>query len=358
MKNYNKLLCVGILALIPVFIGAVACKKGDGVSDSTTAAIEALGQGVYAVLSTGKGEIIVKLEYEKTPLTVSNFVALAEGKMDAAKGKPFYDGLTFHRVISRNNGDDQDFMIQGGDPLGNGTGGPGYKFADEFDSSLRHDVPGILSMANSGPATNGSQFFITLVPTPWLDGKHTIFGHVVKGQDVVEKIKQGDKINSIRIVRVGDSANAFKPDQAVFNTLQDAAKAAAEERLASARKNDIAKIEAKYPKASKSPSGIWYTITKQGSGSKPEAGKTVSMKYKLSLLDGQVLDNSDFHGGEFQFQVGVGQVIPGWDEMVSDMKVGEKRIVVIPPELGYGAAGAGGVVPPNAYLEFDMEMLK
>ncbi|MDR0662523.1 MAG: peptidylprolyl isomerase [Spirochaetaceae bacterium] len=188
------------------------------MSDSTEiepGAFEDLGDGVFAVINTTRGEIVVKLYYDKAPLTVSNFVALAEGKMDAAKGKPFYNGLKFHRVIAN-------FMIQGGDPRGDGTGGPGYKFRDEFAPDLRHDGPGVLSMANSGPNTNGSQFFITHVETPWLDGKHSVFGRVVRGQNVVDAIRQGDTINSITIARNGGAAQAFRPDQANFDKLAKA----------------------------------------------------------------------------------------------------------------------------------------
>jgi peptidylprolyl isomerase len=202
----------GIYALFAVLMLMGACKKEKVVADT-------FGDGLFAKIDTTKGTIVVQLEYQKTPLTVTNFVALAEGKMNAAKGKPFYDGLKFHRVISRNNGDDQDFMIQGGDPAGNGTGGPGYQFPDEFDTSLRHSVPGVLSMANAGPGTNGSQFFITLVPTPWLDNRHTVFGHVVQGQEIVNNIVQGDKINAITIIRTGAGAKAFKADQAAFDAL-------------------------------------------------------------------------------------------------------------------------------------------
>jgi peptidyl-prolyl cis-trans isomerase A (cyclophilin A) len=164
-----------------------------------------LEKGIYAMIKTSKGDIILMLEYQKTPLTVANFIGLAEGKLDnkaKASGIPFYNGLKFHRVI-------KDFMIQGGDPAGNGSGGPGYKFKDEIVPELKHDRPGILSMANAGPATNGSQFFITHKETPWLDGKHTVFGHVIVGQDVVNAIVQGDTIESIEIKRVGKEAKRF-----------------------------------------------------------------------------------------------------------------------------------------------------
>jgi cyclophilin family peptidyl-prolyl cis-trans isomerase len=184
---------------------------------TTKAADTKLADGVYAEFQTSKGKIVCQLEHEKTPLTVANFVGLAEGTKNYStdgsapkkQDKPFYDGLNFHRVIAS-------FMIQGGCPQGRGTGGPGYKFKDECRDDLKHSGPGILSMANAGPGSNGSQFFITHVATPHLDGRHTVFGRVVEGQDVVNRIAIGDKITTLKIVRVGEKAKAYKGDQADF----------------------------------------------------------------------------------------------------------------------------------------------
>lgn len=317
-----------------------------------------LGDGLFARISTGRGDIIVRLEYDRTPLTVCNFVALAEGRMTAAGGKRYYDGLTFHRVISKANGDDQDFMIQGGDPLGNGSGGPGYRFPDEIVPALKHDKPGILSMANAGPGTNGSQFFITIVPTPWLDGRHTVFGQVIEGQNVINRIRQGDKIERITIIRNGQAANAFKADQAAFDTLLGQANATAVNRVQAQRNADIASINTKYPNATQTSSGIRYIIQKQGTGVKPTAGKTVRVNYKGSLLSGQVFDSSDVQGRPIEFAVGTGRVISGWDEMLLDMRIGEKRLAIIPPEHAYGDRAMGnGLIPANSFLVFEMELI-
>lgn len=185
--------------------------NNDTMSDLNTSN-NGLTDGMYARFVTSRGNITVRLHFDLVPMTVGNFVALAEGKMPnnaKPQGTPFYDGLKFHRVISMKNGDGQDFMIQGGDPMGTGAGGPGYQFRDEFDPRLRHDGPGVLSMANAGPGTNGSQFFITHVATPWLDGRHSVFGRVVEGQDVVNNILQGDLIQKLEIIRVGEAAENF-----------------------------------------------------------------------------------------------------------------------------------------------------
>ncbi|MDR2304122.1 MAG: peptidylprolyl isomerase [Treponema sp.] len=316
-----------------------------------------LGNGLFARISTSRGNIVVRLEFQKTPLTVCNFVALAEGKLNNTKGKPFYDGLSFHRVISRVNGDAEDFMIQGGDPLGNGSGGPGYRFPDEFDSSLRHTGPGTLSMANAGPDTNGSQFFITLVATPWLNDRHTVFGKVVEGQNVVNAIKQGDKINKVTIIRNGSAAQAFKADQAAFDSLVAQVKAGNAAKAKAKRDAVIAEINRKYPNTTQTPSGLRYIIQKQGRGDKPQKGKNVSVNYKGMFLSGEVFDESAVRGGPIEFPAGTGRVIPGWDEAVLDMKIGEKRLVVIPPELAYGDRDAGPI-PANSFLVFEMELVR
>jgi peptidylprolyl isomerase len=311
----------------------------------------ALGNGMFARITTNRGDIVVRLEFQKTPLTVCNFAALAEGKMTVAGGKPFYNGLTFHRVID-------DFMIQGGDPLGNGTGGPGYRFPDEFDPTLKHDGPGVLSMANAGPGTNGSQFFITHVATPWLDGKHTVFGRVVEGQNVVNAVRRGDKIERITIIRNGALAGAFKADQAAFDNLSRSAAANAAAQVKARRDADLAVINRNYPNALRSPSGLRYIFQREGTGAKPQAGKTVRVAYTGKFLGGEVFDSSDRQGRPLEFPAGTGRVIPGWDEAVMDMKVGEKRLVVIPPELAYGDQGAGnGAIPANSFLIFEMELL-
>ena len=311
----------------------------------------ALGNGLFARINTDKGDIVVRLEFQRTPLTVCNFVALAEGKMNICQGKPYYNGLTFHRVIA-------DFMIQGGDPQGTGSGGPGYRFPDEIVPTLKHDGPGVLSMANAGPGTNGSQFFITHVATPWLDGKHTVFGRVVEGQDVVNVIQQGDRMRSVAIIRNGPQASQFRADQAAFDDLLKDIGSAADRRTRSQREADIAQINAKYPNAVQTPSGVRYVIQRQGTGVKPTAGKTVRVNYKGSFLNGQVFDSSDTQGRPLEFPVGVGRVIKGWDEMVLDMKIGERRIAIIPPELAYGERGAGnGAIPPNSFLVFEMELV-
>ena len=308
--------------------------------------------GVFAIMQTSKGSIVLELFYDKTPLTVTNFVGLAEGTLDAAKGKPFYDGLTFHRVIA-------DFMIQGGDPEGTGRGGPGYRFADECRDDLFFDKPGYLAMANAGPGTNGSQFFITHVPTDWLNGKHTIFGQVVNAdsQKVVNAVQQGDKIEKLTIVRQGEAAKAFTATQADFDKLAEEAKIAAAEKAKAANAKKIAEVEKAFPGYAKDSNGIYFKTTKEGSGSKIGGRKNVACEYKGYLVDGRVFDQSKGRG-PLEFVTDGGQMIPGFDIMVQDMKVGEKRTIVIPSDLAYGPNGIPGVIPGGAYIAFDVELVR
>jgi len=322
-----------------------------------TADAQQLGDGLFARITTSRGDIVVRLEYQRAPLTVCNFIALAEGSMSVARGRRYYDGLTFHRVISRANGDGEDFMIQGGCPLGNGQGGPGYSFPDEFDSTLKHDRAGVLSMANAGPGTNGSQFFITIVPTPHLDGRHTVFGYVVQGQGVVNSIRQGDRIERVAIIRNGPAASAFRGDQETFDRMLHQAEAAISSRVQTQRNADITKINAEYPNTMLTSSGIRYIVQKQGTGNKPVPGRNVRVNYTGKLLSGTVFDRSDLRGRPFEFQVGTGTVIRAWDEIVLDMQVGEKRLVIIPPELAYRERAIGSVIPANSFLIFEMELV-
>jgi len=308
--------------------------------------------GVYAVFDTDKGEMVISLEYKKTPMTVTNFVGLAEGNIEndhADEGEPYYDGLNFHRVIG-------DFMIQGGCPSGTGTGGPGYKFADEIVVELKHDSPGILSMANAGPGTNGSQFFITHGPTPHLDGKHTVFGKIVEGMDVVNSIEQGDRINTVTIIRKGEDAKAFLPTNETFSAMQKDAASAAQAKLTEKYDSQFKKFKKIAPDAIETASGLRYVVEKEGEGSdKPVPGQTISCHYKGTFLNGDEFDSSYKRGEPLSFQIG--QVIEGWNEALQDMTKGEKRTLYIPSYLAYGERGAGGAIPPNSPLVFEVELL-
>jgi len=307
-----------------------------------------MNNGLYAKFNTSKGAILVNLEFEKTPGTVGNFVALAEGNLEnksKPQGTPYYDGLKFHRVIA-------DFMIQGGCPQGTGTGSPGYSFDDEFHPELKHSGPGVLSMANSGPASNGSQFFITHVATPWLDNKHTVFGNVVEGQDIVDAIAQDDILNTLEIVRVGEAAEKFNAIEA-FRTFEGSRV----EREAKAKEEAKAAMEKIAAGYNETPSGLRYKVLQEGNGVQAVKGNNVSVHYKGQLVDGTVFDSSYDRKQPIDFQVGIGQVIAGWDEGLLLLKVGDKARFVIPSNLAYGSQGAGGVIPPDATLIFDVELM-
>jgi len=305
--------------------------------------------GIYAKFTTTKGDILIQLTHTETPGTVGNFVALAEGTLEnnaKSQGTPYYNGLKFHRVIP-------DFMIQGGDPSGTGAGGPGYQFDDEFHKDLRHDTPGVLSMANAGPSTNGSQFFITHVATPWLDDKHTVFGKVVEGQEVVDAITQGDTMDTVEIIRVGEDAKKWNAVEA-FRKFEGSR----EKRLEDAKKAQEEELEKLAAGFEVTQSGLRYQIIQKGNGKRPKKGDNVSVHYKGMFADGGVFDSSYKRGNPIEFPVGVGHVIPGWDEGVLLLSEGAKARFVIPSHLAYGAAGAGGVIPPDATLVFDVELIK
>ena len=304
--------------------------------------------GLFATISTSKGEIKIELEFEKTPGTVGNFVGLSLGLINNSikpLGEAYYNGLKFHRVIN-------DFMIQAGCPFGTGTGDPGYKFDDEFHSELKHDRPGVISMANAGPSTNGSQFFITHVETPWLDNKHTVFGNVIDGMDVVNSISQNDEIISVKINAVGDKAKAFDAAKA----FEDFNKSKAD-RIKKEKENELKILKDLSKGFSKTSSGLLYKFEKENNSHKPSNGNKVKVHYKGMLLDGTVFDSSFKRNQPIEFTLGVGQVIKGWDEGISLLGIGDKASFIIPSDLAYGAAGAGGVIPPDATLVFEVELI-
>jgi cyclophilin family peptidyl-prolyl cis-trans isomerase len=343
-------------------------------------------EGIFATIATNKGDITLQLEYQKAPITVANFISLAEGKNafvtdEKLKGKPFFDGLKFHRVISN-------FMIQTGDPTGSGAGGTGYAFKDEF-TDLKFDKGGVLAMANSGPATNSSQFFITHKDTPWLNGKHTIFGHVTQGMDIVNSIAQEDVITKVTITRKGAAAKYFDASKVFANYYENKAEDAKKQALIEAEKvkatNEkyagviaakVAYLAAAKATATTTPSGLTYKIIQKGTGVKPVDGSTFYFHYAGYFEDGTLFDSSyeevaKAYGkydanraaqngyAAFPFQAGKKDgMIPGFLEGLSVMSYGDKAILFIPSNLAYGESGAGGVIPPNATLIFELEMFE
>jgi peptidylprolyl isomerase len=309
-----------------------------------------LPDGLYAEITTPRGVIVCRLEYRKAPMTVSNFVGLAEGtlKANGVTGKRYFDGLTFHRV-------EPGFVIQGGDPKGNGFGGPGYQFPNETSPDLKHDGPGVLAMANAGPHTNGSQFYLTMRAAPQLDGGYSVFGKVVQGNDVVAKIVKGDRMTSVKILRIGSDAEGFTVTQAGFDALVASAKAAVAEKARKDREAALSTVAKKYPDLKTTASGLRYRIVKQGSGPSPSDGAQVTVHYTGWLLDGTKFDSSKDGGSPVTLRIG--QVIEGWNEALKSMKKGEVRLLVIPPELGYGERGYPGVIPGNAFLVFEVELI-
>lgn len=328
-----------------------------------------LEDGLYAKIVTNKGDILLNLAYKRAPMTVANFVGLAEGtiKNDAKElGTPFYNGLTFHRVV-------KNFVIQGGDPEGNGSGGPGYQFPQEIHPELKHDKAGTLAMANSGPNTNGCQFYITHKATPHLDGGYNVFGYTQKGQDVVDKIVQGDNIVSVKILRIGKEAKAFDAPT-VFETKTTELKAQSEEEQAlikSAALQRVKEVDNLVLKAETTKSGLKYIIHQKGNGKKVEKGNKAKVNYSLYLKEtGKVIDtsieafakkngiyNSKRPYEPFELTVGAGQVIKGWDEGLQLFEEGTKATLIIPADLGYGSRGTNGI-PGNSTLIFYIEIVE
>jgi peptidyl-prolyl cis-trans isomerase A (cyclophilin A) len=331
-----------------VIISLVALLAAVGAG-SAAAQEQPLADGLYAEITTVRGTIVCALEFEKAPMTVANFVGLAEGTISAnGARRKFYDGLTFHRV-------EKGFVIQGGDPDGNGSGGPGYQIPNETRPDLRHDVAGVLAMANSGPDTNGSQFYITMGPAAWLDGGYSVFGHVVKGMEAVTAIKQGDKMTSVRIVRIGAAAGAFTVTQQSFDAMVAKARVAVSDRKKNARLSALASIKKQWPKLATSKSGLMQEVLKKGSGGSPSASATVSIHYKGMLLDGKVFADTTSAGAQ---TVQLDRVqIKGWVEALLEMKRGEKRRLVLPPELAFGSAGYQNLIPADAFVVFEMELV-
>ena len=365
---------IALLSAMFVFFSCNSQKK----------AYKDLGDGLFADIETTKGHIVVKLNYKEVPTTVANFVTLAEGKNNFVKveykGKPFYNGTIFHRVIDG-------FMIQGGDPTGTGMGDPGYRFEDEFVPSLKHSKKGILSMANSGPNTNGSQFFITQVPTPHLDGRHTVFGETVKGEEVIDAIAKAPrngqdrpnediKIKNITIVANGKDAEKFdavKVFDSYFKSVAEREKEK-EERVKRASAKFLEEIKVQEPQAKVLPSGVKIFTINNGEGKQPKQTEFAMVNYAGYLRNGALFDSNikevEESYGKYQAmreqQNGYqpipfpytpsAQLIPGFKEALLTMKVGDKIRVFIPATLGYGESGAGDVIPPNSDLIFDIEI--
>lgn len=356
-----KLIALLFLSMTTGIFAQTAPKKATTKKKAVTTAKKAApatapGDGLFAEIETTKGKITLELEYQKTPITVANFVSLAEGTntfvTDAKlKGKPFYTGLKFHRVI-------KDFMIQGGDPQGTGAGNPGYKFKDEIVADLKHKSPGILSMANSGPATNGSQFFITHKATPWLDGKHTVFGHVTAGMDVVNAIEQNDIIIEVKIVKKGASAKKFDAAK-IFSDYfsnKDAVEKAEIQKQAAAREIANAAALKEFANGKTTASGLRYIVLQEGTGAKPVATSNVKVHYTGKLVDGKVFDSSVERGEPIDFNLN--QVIKGWTEGLQLMPEGSKYKFFIPYNLAYGERAMGNVIPAKSDLIFEVELLK
>ena len=366
MKISNSI--KGLLILITGLV--VSCKS---------TSYQNLENGLYADIQTDKGNILLQLTYEDTPITVANFVSLAEGSnlyvKQQYRKKPYYDGLKFHRVV-------KNYIIQGGDPDGTGRGGPGYSFEDELPVNdnaellLKHDKAGTLAMANGGPDTNGSQFYITHKPTPNLDGGYTVFGHVVQGQKVVDSIVKDDVMNTIEIIRIGKNAkkfNAAKIFNGYFKRLEEEAK----EKIEAMKKAKEAFLKRKNEyeaKAEVLPSGLKIYFEKKGNGTQPKIGSKVNVTYAGYFTTGDLFDSNskeiatlfnkydkrrDAKGGYKPVVMNYSpdsRLVAGFREGLLSMKVGDKAMLMIPSHLAYGSQGYGPI-PPDSDLIFELEIV-
>lgn len=344
-----------------------------------------LEDGIYAEFITTKGIMVARLDYDRTPITVANFVSLAEGTSTMVdslyQGKKFFNGVTFHRVMDN-------FMIQGGDPTGTGNGNPGYIFMDEFNSDLKHDKPGILSMANSGPNTNGSQFFITEIPKPHLDNVHSVFGELVIGIDVQDSISNVETdsnkrpiedvvINELNIIRKGNKAKSFDAPKVFYNHFIEADRLAKEnaDKEAALLKNTLEKFKKQQEQAITLDSGLQYIITEKGTGKKLKTTSKVLTHYTVFFENGKLLETSKLEIAEAFNAVNEdrktanqylpikadlspnARMIAGFKEGLQHLSVGDKATLFVPFHLGYGDAGSRDI-PPKTNLIFEVEIVE
>jgi len=340
------------------------------VTVSANSTEEKYAKGIYAELNTNKGLIVLILEFKKVPMTTANFVGLAEGMIKNSAlpdGVPYYNGTRFHRVVPNH-------VIQAGAPFSTDKTGPGYVYPNEIYPGLSHNRAGVLGMANGGPHTNGSQFYITLSDRSYLDGDYTVFGHVIQGMDVVNNIVQGDVIESVKIVRVGREAEEFKPDTDSFQKLIKMAEQRVKKEEERKKRTEAKIIQRNWPGAIEAENGSKFIIVKKGKGDKQETGTKLKVVYTGQFLDGRMFSSSTEEGkpvpaGEaepFIFEVGKSSVNPGLDAALMDMRKGEKRIVIFPAHLAYGTGGFYArekkgekrfVISPNTTLVYEIELL-
>jgi cyclophilin family peptidyl-prolyl cis-trans isomerase len=356
MNNQRPILIVTFCIL--TFFHALGCKAPK------------YSEGLYAELQTNKGLIVLRLEFEKTPATVMNFVGLTEGTIENdvfPLETPYFDGTVFHRVVPGH-------VIQAGAPAGGKAQSPGYTIPNEIHSDLGHGRAGMLGMANSGPHTNGSQFYITLGDRSYLDGDYTVFGEVVEGMDVVEAVVQGDTVEKVSIVRVGRQARAFRVDTASFQSAVEKLKKQVEDRQARRREEEWAHIESTWPDLAPAGEGIFSQILDEGTGSPSVPGTKLRIQYSGQKLLGDGFNSSaeaglpkgDGPAEEFDYVAGETRLNPGLDRIISQMKKGERRLVVLLPEAAYGDSGFYArqvpgqprfVISPGTALVYEIEIL-